>query len=243
MKKIIIFIGFIIIFIYSYSKSEMKEYKLGDKITVSIKNSSIDEVKEALKNYQLEKIIEENGNIIVEIRSFNLGENNIKINDKDIKFNILTNITPEEKNIYLDLSDKSNKKMWTGNVPYILIVSFFAFIGSLILIFKKEKRIVFLTSEEKFQNKIQNINQENYYYELSYLIREYIDSELKLNYLNGLYKENEIIDKKDIEFIKKLDYLKFSEEKNGDRNELIIAVRKLHDKIVTYKKEKEMKNA
>lgn len=230
MKNLIflIFFNFIIITpLYS-----MNEYKLGDKIKLKLNNVSQDKIMEKFskneKDYSLERITKDPSNpnaTILEFRSFKLGENSIKLTDlpeEEIKFNIISNLEEKEKElhknseIFLDYSDNSIKN-GIKNIPYLLILGIIIFFIGIYLLLKKEKTIINLTPYEKYYNGINNLSSD-YLYEISFLLREYLDSQLSTKFLKGHYErvkinDTELITKTDINFIKELDYSKFSKNR------------------------------
>ena len=245
-KKIAFLLFFMLPF-FVYGKSIL----IGDSIPIRVKGIPSDKIQEAFDNLSKEKDItmeeiknDENGNTIVKFRSFSIGENTLNLDNKSIKFVVKSSLTEEEqkevnKEIFLNMEDKSNQRLYWGNIPYKGIIGmallFFVLLSFLRKIKFKKKDII-INPDEKFQKGINKLSSEKWQYELSYLLREYIDNKYKSRFLNGEYEKIGKINNKDIDFIYQLDNFKFA-PKNKD---LQVYIKEMQDRAYEiYNKIKE----
>ena len=120
MKKIVL--AFFLIFSLLISA---KDINVGDSISFKISGVPKEEIiKEFEKSdFSIEKIKEDkDGNLLVTVKGFNLGKNNIILGNKNLEIDIKSILTPKDKEIYRDLSDMSNKKLYSNDFPYIFTV-------------------------------------------------------------------------------------------------------------------------
>lgn len=206
-----------IIFIFIFSLAFSKEIYVGDKISLNIKNSNINEIKEAFKDYHVDKIEKDKEGYNIFFRTFKVGDNIINIGNNKIILKIKSSLGKEDKNVYMDLSDKSNKEVKNLKFPIFTLLSgiigIFLFVFSILKIIKRKKIIREISYEEIFQRKINNLSLDKFHFEISIALREYIDSKYNSNFLAGNYKKIGNITEEDIYFIKSLDYYKFSKNK------------------------------
>lgn len=236
-KKIILLISiFMLNCILSYSN---EVYNLGDEIILKINNTNISEIKESLKNYQIDEIInnekQEKNSYIVKFRSFTLGENKIKISNQEINLKIESNIKEDEKEIYLDYKNEKYNELWNIKFPYIVIVAFLGMILSCLSLWKSLKKSKKLQPHERYLHGIENLDESEYLFQISLLLREYIDSQFNSNFLNGVYRENIVLKVEDIKFIETLDFAKFSGKAHFEKNKIIEESNKIYKKIFDYK--------
>ena len=236
MKKRIIVLIYIINCILSYSN---EAYNLGDEIILKVNNTNTSEIKEALKDYQIDEIVnnekQEKNSYIVKFRSFTLGENKIKISNQEINLKIESNIKEDEKDIYMDYKQEKYNELWNIKFPYMAIVAFLGMVLSSLSLWKSLKKSKRLEPHEKYLNGIENLDETEYLFQISFLLREYIDSQFSSNFLNGFYKKNVVLEDKEIEFIENLDFAKFSRGSNFKKDEIIEESNRIYKKIFDYK--------
>lgn len=238
MIKTIRTIIFLIIFTISFGEDS---YKIGDKITLKVDALNISEIKEGLKEFQVDGIkeSEDKKSYIVEIRSFKVGENIIKIGTEEIKLNIESNLTGDEREIFMEYENPTLNKLKTTPFPYISILSFLGGGYLLYRIIRGPKRERVILPHEKYSEGMNKLNEKNYQFQISYLLREYIDSQLDSKFLEGIYKKNIIVTEEDINFIKELDYIKFSPNSSSSKERLKERADTIYDKVYSYQKSKE----
>lgn len=222
MKKIVL--AFFLTFSLLISA---KGINVGDSISFKISGVPKEEIiKEFEKgNFSIEKIKKDkNGNFLVTVKGFNLGKNNIILGNKNLEIDIKSILTSEDKEIYRDLSDMSNKKLYSDNFPYIFTGSIIIGLLSLIMLiktFKRGKKKEVIDYDKRFNAQMEILS-ERWAFDISYALREYIDSRYNSHFLNGNYEKKGILTDEDIIFIQWLDSCKFS----GNVQEEIEASRK-----------------
>lgn len=233
MKKIVL--AFFLTFSLLISA---KDINVGDSISFKISGVPKEEIiKEFEKgNFSIEKIKKDkNGNFLVTVKGFNLGKNNIILGNKNLEIDIKSILTSEDKEIYRDLSDMSNKKLYSDNFPYIFTSSIVIGFLSLIMFiktFKRGKKKEVIDYDKRFNAQMEILS-ERWAFDISYALREYIDSRCNSHFLNGNYEKKGVLTDEDIIFIQWLDSCKFS----GDVQEEIETSRKKAFDI--YKRVKE----
>lgn len=210
---------------------------IGDKIKIEVSGMNISQIKDGFKNSkfsidELKEIDKDKYEVI--FHTFDIGENSLILGNKKITVDVKSSITPKDKDIYRDLSDLSNKKLYISKFPYINLISIVLFIGSLIYLLKnikfyKKKRKI--DKEEIYNNRMKNIDSKNWDENLSFAIREYIDNTYKTHFLNGFYEVKNKITEDDISFLNLLDEYKFSDKDGEYKEKYIKKVNVLHDKI------------
>lgn len=233
MKKIVL--AFFLAFSLLISA---KDINVGDSISFKISGVPKEEIiKEFEKsNFSVEKIKEDkNGNFLVTVKGFNLGKNNIILGNKNLEIDIKSILTLEDKEIYKDLSDMSNKKLYSDKFPYIFTSSIVIGFLSLIMFiktFKRGEKKEIIDYDKRFNTQMEILS-ERWAFDISYALREYIDSRYNSHFLNGNYEKKGVLTDEDIMFIQWLDSCKFS----GDVQEEIETSRKKAFDI--YKRVKE----
>ncbi|WP_308574859.1 hypothetical protein [uncultured Fusobacterium sp.] len=233
MKKIVL--AFFLAFSLLISA---KDINVGDSISFKISGVPKEEIiKEFEKgNFSIEKIKKDkNGNFLVTVKGFNLGKNNIILGNKNLEIDIKSILTSEDKEIYRNLSDMSNKKLYSDNFPYIFTGSIIIGLLSLIMLiktFKRGKKKEVIDYDKRFNAQMEILS-ERWAFDISYALREYIDSRYNSHFLNGNYEKKGVLTDEDIIFIQWLDSCKFS----GNVQEEIEASRKKAFDI--YKRVKE----
>lgn len=233
MKKIVL--AFFLTFSLLISA---KDINVGDSISFKISGVPKEEIIKKFEkgNFSIEKIKKDkNGNFLVTVKGFNLGKNNIILGNKNLEIDIKSILTSEDKELYKDLLDKSNKKLYSDNFPYIFTSSIVIGFLSLIMFiktFKRGKKKEVIDYDKKFNAQMEILS-ERWAFDISYALREYIDSRYNSHFLNGNYKKKGVLTDEDIIFIQWLDSCKFS----GNVQEEIEASRKKAFDI--YKRVKE----
>ena len=233
MKKIVL--AFFLTFSLLISA---KDINVGDSISFKISGVPKEEIIKKFEkgNFSIEKIKKDkNGNFLVTIKGFNLGKNNIILGNKNLEIDIKSILTSEDKEIYRDLSDMSNKKLYSDNFPYIftssIVIGFLSLI-MLIKTFKRGKKKEVIDYDKRFNAQMEILS-ERWAFDISYALREYIDSRYNSHFLNGNYEKKGVLTDEDIIFIQWLDSCKFS----GNVQEEFVASRKKAFDI--YKRVKE----
>lgn len=210
----------------------MSDIYIGDKVNLNIQGTSKENIISSFKDYHIDGVDKDN---TITFRSFKVGDNVIDIGNNQINLKVASSITKEDKNIYMNLTDESNKIVNSGDFPFITLLGVIMFLTSIsyfIINFSKKKKnekIIYI--DEKCKNILENLSDENFHFEISITLREYIDYICKSNFLAGVYKENSLITKDDIEFLKTLDYYKFSQNKIEDKNSYKIKALKIFNKL------------
>lgn len=233
MKKIVL--AFFLTFSLLISA---KDINVGDSISFKISGVPKEEIIKKFEkgNFSIEKIKKDkNGNFLITVKGFNLGKNNIILGNKNLEIDIKSILTSEDKKIYRDLSDMSNKKLYSDNFPYIFTSSIVIGFLSLIMFiktFKRGKKKEVIDYDKRFNAQMEILS-ERWAFDISYALREYIDSRYNSHFLNGSYEKKGVLTDEDIIFIQWLDSCKFS----GNVQEKIEASRKKAFDI--YKRVKE----
>ncbi|MGF6907577.1 hypothetical protein [Fusobacterium sp. PH5-44] len=229
--KLVKKITFTLIFMFSFL-SYGKNIMIGDQILLKVKGTSIMEIEKAFDQLSKEKEIvidginvEPDGSVVAKFRSFSIGENDVKIGNKSVKFIVSSSLTEEEqksenKEIFLNMSDKSDQNLYWEGIPSGGIIGISILLCLFIRLIKKlemKKKLLKENPYEKFENGMKLLSKDKWQYEISYLLREFIDYKYKSHFLNGEYKEIGNIKREDIEFIAQLDNYKFA-PKNKDLN-------------------------
>lgn len=233
MKKIVLafFLTFSLL-------TSAKDINVGDSISFKISGVPKEKIIKKFEkgNFSIEKIKKDkNGNFLVTVKGFNLGKNNIILGNKNLEIDIKSILTSEDKEIYRDLSDMSNKKLYSDNFPYIFTGSIVIGFLSLIMFiktFKRGKKKEVIDYDKRFNAQMEILS-ERWAFDISYALREYIDSRYNSHFLNGNYEKKGVLTDEDIIFIQWLDSCKFS----GNVQEEIEASRKKAFDI--YKRVKE----
>lgn len=194
-----------------------KPIYIGDKINLKIDTLSKEELGEYFKNFHIDKVQDEK----ISFRSFKTGENIIDLGENQINLTVASVLTPQDKNIFLNLSDDSNKIILEPNLPFIFIGGVFMLLISLFGIIKnlhKRKILSKIKPSEKCENILNNLSDNNFAFEISKALREYIDFIYQANFMSGTYEKIGKIDNSDIEFFKSLDFYKFSQSNSYDKN-------------------------
>ena len=171
MKKILIVIFMTLSLILS-----AKDINIGDTVTLQITGVSKDKIVNSFKDteFSIENIKDgKDGAVILSVKGF-----------KSL-------LSPEDKEIFINLSDESNKNLFLHQFPYVTLISVITGIGALVFILlglkiKKDKTVL-LNPEEKFENEMNSLSDDKWFYEMSYALREYIDRKCGSHFINGIY--------------------------------------------------------
>lgn len=215
MKKILI-----VIFITLSLILSAKDINVGDTVILQITGVSKDKIIDSFKNteFSIENIKDgKDGAVILSVKGFKTGKNTINIGSKEVSIDIKSLLNPEDKEIFINLSDESNKNLFLHQFPYVTLISGVTGIGALIFILLgltlKKDKIIFLTPEEKFENEMSILSDDKWFYEMSYALREYIDKKYSSHFINGIYSPIKNLNDEDIQFIEWLDNYKFSKNR------------------------------
>ncbi|MGL5581513.1 MAG: hypothetical protein ACRDCE_11200 [Cetobacterium sp.] len=213
MKKIKLLALFIFIFLSLLSfGDEIKEnkYYVGDKIVLKISGDiSSEDIKEHMKEFKIYSLDKEkDSSYIVTFSSYEVGEKEIILGDKRLKLLISSSLTEEDREPFKELSDLNNMYV-EKDYPYLAIISGMSGIFTILLaialyIINRLKNPYII-----FKKGISKVNENNWTEKISLELRKYIDSVYKTNFLGGDYKLVSLLTHNDIDFIQKMDYLKF----------------------------------
>lgn len=210
MKKIMV------VFFFIFSLLSAKDINIGDNINFKISGVSKDEIIKGFEKnkFSIEKIEQDKkGDFLIKVKGFKLGKNNIILGNKNLEIDIKSVLSPEDKEIYLNLSDMSNKNLYLEKFPYLSIISVITAVISLVIFIKtlkKRDKKAIVDYDNRFNTHMELISKENWAFEISYAIREYIDSKYDTHFLNGNYQKKGVLTNEDINFIQWLDNCKFS---------------------------------
>lgn len=210
MKRLKYLLLFLLLTFSLLGETIQKEIGFGDKLTLKVKNLDEKNLREQLKDFYIEDLKDNGREIQVSFRGMTTGKKIVLLGDKELEIQVKSNLGEDEKEIYLDLSDLSNRKLFLPNFPWLFLGGVLLLFPGIYLIFKKEKKEIVLTPEERFQKRMENITDEDWSFQISYALREYIDSCCSSNFLRGNYIPVGDLDQDDIIFISSLDTLKFS---------------------------------
>lgn len=230
MKKIIMV--FLILSTLTFSKN----INVGDRIGIEVKGVSKNQIVDGFKNskFELESVEKQkDGGYRIYFRTFNTGENSCVLGNKKITIETKSLITEKDREIYRDLKDLSNKKLYISKFPYLSIISAILGVLSLVYIVKKvrfkwgEKT---KNPEEQFEERMANLS-DNWAYEISLAVREYIDVKKGTHFVNGFYEKISKITDEDIKFLRELDEYKFSKDEEDLEKESIQKAREIFEKL------------
>lgn len=216
MKKTLI-----ILFVTLSLSLSAKDINIGDTVTLQITGISKEKIIDSFKNtdFSIENMKDgKDGAVILSAKGFKTGENIINIGNKEVTIDVKSVLTPDDKEIFINLSDESNKDLFLHQFPYGSAISGVAGITALVIILlgikiKKDKTL-HLTPEEKFENEMNVLSKDKWFYEMSYILREYIDKKYGSHFINGIYSPLKKLNDEDIQFIEWLDNYKFSKDRD-----------------------------
>lgn len=210
-------IAFLTLALSCYSFSN--DYRIGDRIALEISGLISEElIREELKDYKIIELYKEEDKFNLIFTSYEIGEKSLQFGNKVLKFKIVSSLNNEEKDIYPQLWDEKNRYI-EKDYPYSAILSLLFGLTALMATI-----VIHLIDRAKnpyllFKKGISKVDSENWKELISLELRKYIDRVYSTNFCGGDYIAIHSLDSHDIEFIKLLDYLKFSRSENYECDE------------------------
>ena len=226
----------IIIFLLISSLLLAKDINVGDLVRVHISGVKKDKIINEFKNsdLQLENLEKTDEGYILSIRGYKPGDSSITLGDKKLTLSIKSVLDEKDNEIYPHLTDNGDTLLYSQNFPYQIVVGAILGILSLIYLiktFKFRKKEKILSPEEKFKKILTELSENNWEFQLSMAIREYIDKKYQTHFINGKYEVIGMINSEDIKFINNLDRNKFSKENQLLKDETLKKVIEIYEKI------------
>lgn len=226
----------IIIFLLISSLLLAKDINVGDLVRVHISGVEKDKIINEFKNsdLQLENLEKTDEGYILSIRGYKPGDSSITLGDKKLTLSIKSVLDEKDNEIYPHLTDNGDTLLYSQNFPYQIVVGAILGILSLIYLiktFKFRKKEKILSPEEKFKKILTELSENNWEFQLSMAIREYIDKKYQTHFINGKYEVIGMINSEDIKFINNLDRNKFSKENQLLKDETLKKVIEIYEKI------------
>lgn len=226
----------IIIFLLISSLLLAKDINVGDLVRVHISGVEKDKIINEFKNsdLQLENLEKTDEGYILSIRGYKPGDSSITLGDKKLTLSIKSVLDEKDNEIYPHLTDNGDTLLYSQNFPYQIVVGAILGILSLIYLiktFKFRKKEKILSPEEKFKKILTELSENDWEFQLSMAIREYIDKKYQTHFINGKYEVIGMINSEDIKFINNLDRNKFSKENQLLKDETLKKVIEIYKKI------------
>lgn len=226
----------IIIFLLISSLLLAKDINVGDLVRVHISGVEKDKIINEFKNsdLQLENLEKTDEGYILSIRGYKPGDSSITLGDKKLTLSIKSVLDEKDNEIYPHLTDNGDTLLYSQNFPYQIVVGAILGILSLIYLiktFKFRKKEKILSPEEKFKKILTELSENDWEFQLSMAIREYIDKKYQTHFINGKYEIIGMINSEDIKFINNLDRNKFSKENQLLKDETLKKVIEIYEKI------------
>ena len=226
----------IIIFLLISSLLLAKDINVGDLVRVHISGVEKDKIINEFKNsdLQLENLEKTDEGYILSIRGYKPGDSSITLGAKKLTLSIKSVLDEKDNEIYPHLTDNGDILLYSQNFPYQIVVGAILGILSLIYLiktFKFRKKEKILSPEEKFKKILAELSENNWEFQLSMAIREYIDKKYQTHFINGKYEVIGMINSEDIKFINNLDRNKFSKENQLLKEETLKKVTEIYEKI------------
>lgn len=226
----------IIIFLLISSLLLAKDINVGDLVRVHISGVKKDKIINEFKNsdLQLENLEKTDEGYILSIRGYKPGDSSITLGDKKLTLSIKSVLDEKDNEIYPHLTDNGDTLLYSQNFPYQIVVGAILSILSLIYLiktFKFRKKEKILSPEEKFKKILTELSENDWEFQLSMAIREYIDKKYQTHFINGKYEVIGMINSEDIKFINNLDRNKFSKENQLLKEETLKKVIEIYEKI------------
>lgn len=226
----------IIIFLLISSLLLAKDINVGDLVRVHISGVKKDKIINEFKNsdLQLENLEKTDEGYILSIRGYKPGDSSITLGDKKLTLSIKSVLDEKDNEIYPHLTDNGDTLLYSQNFPYQIVVGAILGILSLIYLiktFKFRKKEKILSPEEKFRKILTELSENDWEFQLSMAIREYIDKKYQTHFINGKYEVIGMINSEDIKFINNLDRNKFSKENQLLKEETLKKVIEIYEKI------------
>ena len=226
----------IIIFLLISSLLLAKDINVGDLVRVHISGVEKDKIINEFKNsdLQLENLEKTDEGYILSIRGYKPGDSSITLGDKKLTLSIKSVLNEKDNEIYPHLTDNGDTLLYSQNFPYQIVVGAILGILSLIYLiktFKFRKKEKILSPEEKFKKILTELSENDWEFQLSMAIREYIDKKYQTHFINGKYEVIGMINSEDIKFINNLDRNKFSKENQLLKEGTLKKVIEIYEKI------------
>lgn len=226
----------IVIFLLISSLLLAKDINVGDLVRVHISGVKKDKIINEFKNsdLQLENLEKTDEGYILSIRGYKPGDSSITLGDKKLTLSIKSVLDEKDNEIYPHLTDNGDTLLYSQNFPYQIVVGAILGILSLIYLiktFKFRKKEKILSPEEKFKKILTELSENDWEFQLSMAIREYIDKKYQTHFINGKYEVIGMINSEDIKFINNLDRNKFSKENQLLKDETLKKVIEIYEKI------------
>lgn len=226
----------IIIFLLISSLLLAKDINVGDLVRVHISGVEKDKIINEFKNsdLQLENLEKTDEGYILSIKGYKPGNSSITLGDKKLTLSIKSVLDEKDNEIYPHLTDNGDTLLYSQNFPYQIVVGAILGILSLIYLiktFKFRKKEKILSPEEKFKKILTELSENDWEFQLSMAIREYIDKKYQTHFINGKYEVIGMINSEDIKFINNLDRNKFSKENQLLKDETLKKVIEIYEKI------------
>ena len=226
----------IVIFLLISSLLLAKDINVGDLVRIHISGVEKDKIINEFKNsdLQLENLEKTDEGYILSIRGYKPGDSSITLGDKKLTLSIKSVLDEKDNEIYPHLTDNGDTLLYSQNFPYQIVVGTILGILSLIYLiktFKFRKKEKILSPEEKFRKILTELSENDWEFQLSMAIREYIDKKYQTHFINGKYEVIGMINSEDIKFVNNLDRNKFSKENQLLKEETLKKVIEIYEKI------------
>lgn len=194
-----------------------KEINVGDLIKLKIKKEiTKDNLIESFSKFEIESVEEDGENYFISFRIYEIGKHRVEIMGNLLTIEVKSLLTEETKDISLSMENGENLKLKKLDkpfpfellylIPVLLLVTLVA-----LYIKKRVKKAKELSPLEEINMNLSNLTDDDYYYQLSYALRKYIDRIKGTKLLSGNYYENCVEFNKEIDnLIKALDQQKFN---------------------------------
>ncbi|MGL5354951.1 MAG: hypothetical protein ACRCZR_07925 [Cetobacterium sp.] len=206
------------VFLISSLLSFSKDYYIGERISLKLTGDiAKEEIEESLKDYKIykiEKISEKDSVYNVIFASLSTGQKEVLLGNKKLKWNVISTLK-DEKDIYPEFEKEENRYV-QKDYPYLSIFS--GLFGIVLLIAVSIKHLIDRAKNPYliFKKGISKTTSDNWKEHISLELRRVIDNLYSANFLGGEYRKINSLTDEDIKFIKRLDYIKFSPNKDGD---------------------------
>lgn len=192
MKKSLIALLFIIVTFLSYSK----EYYIGDKIKFKIETDKPEsKVKEAFKEFEIEKIEKQDNGYVVTVSTFTTGKKKIVIDKNKFELDIKSTIDTKDNKIAEDLDENGtnliNEKI--NVIPYtlIIIIAVLIFICCLVVIIIKFYKKINKNPYAVLEREIETAKKGDYFMEAVISFKNYIEKKSKVKISDKTTAESE----------------------------------------------------
>lgn len=208
-----------------------REILIGDKINLAISGSSASEIKQAFQDFEIEDIdrVDDTYNIV--LRGYTPGNHLIELGNKRLIISVKTSLdesNKKDREIYRDLAN-GGLELTNRRFPLEFLLGILSTISLTIFILlkkRREKKEIPLDPKEKFYRGLESLGAEPFH-EISHLLREYIDYIKGTKLLSGNYRDENISHEELTDFLYNLDHIKFSNNENNSKDELIEKAKKL----------------